>query len=58
MSWSAQVCLVGSRKLATFGDQNTADYVALRHFDQLQDCCSYLREDRGMRDSSFLLRQC
>lgn len=49
-----QVCLVGARKISTFGDQGTADYVPLRHFDGLTECCAYLKQEKGAAPQSML----
>ncbi|CAL8465197.1 g4732 [Coccomyxa elongata] len=44
-----EVCLVGARQFNTFGSHGSADYVKYRHFPSLQECCRYLKEDRGCR---------
>ena len=53
LSCQVQVCLVGSRTFATFGDQGTAQYVSMRQFDSLPDCQHYLKDERGTLDSQM-----
>ncbi|EIE23309.1 hypothetical protein COCSUDRAFT_66262 [Coccomyxa subellipsoidea C-169] len=44
-----EVCLVGARQFNTFGSHGSADYVNYRHFPSLQECCHYLKQDKGCR---------
>jgi hypothetical protein len=45
---------VGARQFNTFGSHGSADYVNYRHFPTLQECCRYLKEDRGKQPEKYL----
>ena len=43
-----QVCLVGFRQFNTFGSHGAADFVPMRSFDSLTQCCEHLKEVEGI----------
>lgn len=43
-----QICLVGSRHFNTFGSHGSAAHVPLAYFATLDECCTWLRQDKGM----------
>ncbi|KAI8472494.1 MAG: Alpha/beta knot methyltransferase [Monoraphidium minutum] len=45
----AQVCLVGARQFNTFGSHGSCDFVDLRHFATIEECCEWLRREQGCR---------
>ena len=44
---SFQICLVGSRHYNTFGSHGSAAHVPLAYFVTLNECCAWLRQDKG-----------
>ena len=42
-----QLCLVGSKHFNTFGSHGAYLHVNMRHFDKLEQCCQYLKEEQG-----------
>ena len=42
-----QLCLVGSKHFNTFGSHGAYLHVNMRHFEKLEQCCQYLREEQG-----------
>lgn len=44
---TAKICLVGSRHYNTFGSHGSAAHVALAYFASLDECCAWLRIERG-----------
>ena len=44
----AQICLVGSRHYNTFGSHGSAAHVPLAYFANLDECCTWLRQDKGV----------
>ena len=45
---------MGARQFNTFGSHGSADYVNYRHFPTLQECCRYLKKDRGKQPERYL----
>jgi tRNA G18 (ribose-2'-O)-methylase SpoU len=43
----AAVCLVGSRQFNTFGSHGSSEYVDMRHFATIDECCDWLRDEQG-----------
>eukprot|EP00823_Brevimastigomonas_motovehiculus_P001186 TRINITY_DN1170_c0_g2_i1.p1 TRINITY_DN1170_c0_g2~~TRINITY_DN1170_c0_g2_i1.p1 ORF type:complete len:331 (-),score=96.22 TRINITY_DN1170_c0_g2_i1:185-1129(-) len=47
VAFGVKKCLVvGQRKLATFGNQNTTPYISFDHFDKWGECLDSLRKDK------------
>ena len=42
-----QVCLTGTRQYNTFGSHGATDFVAYRFFPKIQQCCSFLKQEKG-----------
>lgn len=42
-----QVCLVGSRQFNTFGSHGAANHVTFSYFPTLEECCQYLKDEKG-----------
>eukprot|EP00891_Asterochloris_glomerata_P002037 jgi/Astpho2/2037/e_gw1.00038.287.1_t len=43
----SQLCLVGSKHFNTFGSHGAYLHVNMRHFEKLEQCCQYLKEEQG-----------
>ncbi|KAK9811931.1 hypothetical protein WJX73_000525 [Symbiochloris irregularis] len=44
-----EVCIIGNRRFSSFGDQGTEVYINFRLFEDVQQCCTYLRDQQGCR---------
>ncbi|CAL5224258.1 g6915 [Coccomyxa viridis] len=44
-----EVCLTGTRQFNTFGSHGATDFVAYRFFPTVQQCCTFLKQERGCR---------
>ena len=42
-----QVCLTGTRQFNTFGSHGATDFVAYRFFPKLEQCCTFLKQEKG-----------
>jgi hypothetical protein len=42
-----QVYLTGSRQFNTFGSHGATDFVAYRFFPTVQQCCTFLKQEKG-----------
>ena len=47
------MCLVGSRHYNTFGSHGSAAHVPLAYFASLDECCAWLRKDKGRLTYGF-----
>lgn len=43
----AEVCIIGSKQFNTFGSQGACDYVTIKSFPTLKECCHHLKVNEG-----------